>query len=148
MILACNSLDWRLLADWKMVTLFILCHPSHTKKCVPAPYSYNLISLFFPMSCKAVWEKGGCLGLEGVVEGGGQRKQTEQMLWNGKSDHFTSHLFCLPVYCCKSWSAEEQMFSQTWRRGASVLMGMALPPLTADASTWQLLDFMELLRSH
>lgn len=24
------------------------------------------------------------------------------MLWNGKSDHFTSHLFCLPVYCCKA----------------------------------------------
>lgn len=27
---------------------------------------------------------------------------TKQMLWNGKSDHFTSHLFCLPIYCCKA----------------------------------------------
>lgn len=33
---------------------------------------------------------------------GSGRKQTEQMLWNGKSDHFTSHLFCLPIYCCKA----------------------------------------------
>lgn len=34
--------------------------------------------------------------------GKGGVKQTEQMLWNGKSDHFTSHLFCLPIYCCKA----------------------------------------------
>lgn len=45
------------------------------------------------MSCQQFKKEGG----RGV-----RTRQTEQMLWNGKSDHFTSHLFCLPVYCCKA----------------------------------------------
>lgn len=71
---------------------------------------------------------------------------TNALKWKIWSFHLPPLLFAHLLL--QSWSAEEQMFSQTWRRGASVLMGMALPPLAADASTWQLLDFMELLRSH
>lgn len=55
---------------------------------VPHSCNFDLTSL--PVSCKQFKKEEG------------KRKQTEQMLWNGKSDHFTSHLFCLPVYCCKA----------------------------------------------
>lgn len=92
-------------------------------------------SHFLPHALKAVKE-----------EAEGRKHWTNALKWKIWSFHLPPLLFARLLL--QSWSAEEQMFSQTWRRGASVLMGMALPPLTADASTWQLLDFMELLRSH
>lgn len=95
-----------------------------------------------------IWVGSHFLPLLAVWGGGVQEKtnRTNALKWKIWSFHLPPLLFAHLLL--QSWSAEEQMFSQTWRRGASVLMGMALPPLTADASTWQLLDFMELLRSH
>lgn len=58
-------------------------------------------------------------------EGGKKTNRTNALKWKIWSFHLPPLLFARLLL--QSWSAEEQMFSQTWRRGASVLMGMALP---------------------
>lgn len=121
------------------VTLFNFCHSSHKGGVLPCAF---VLSLRLKLDLTYVsWPANSIRKRRGK-----KTNWTNALKWKIWSFHLPPLLFARLLL--QSRSAEEQMFSQTWRRGASVLMGMPLPPLTADASTWQLLDFMELLRSH
>lgn len=118
-------------ADWKTVTLFHFCHP-------PCKWLYLRSFLL----SHGFWHSGShnrislpprvpwAVPRKRTMGGRGGKKQTKTnaLKWKMWSFHLPPLLFArlLP----QSRSAGKQMFSQTWRRGASVLMGMALPPLS------------------
>lgn len=81
----CRFKNWSYLISVFHLTKGVILDHAYTQDPSVKTWSH-----FLPRALKAVKEE---------AEG---RKHSEQMLWNGKSDHFTSHLFCLPVYCCKA----------------------------------------------